>query len=67
MSDRLKEFLCDYPCPSDTFTREQIIGLISEVPLGYKTQRDHEVLEKFADQLCAWFTCIETNYKPPQD
>lgn len=36
-----------------TVSKQAVYDLISDMPLGYRTEGEHKVLERFADKLCA--------------
>lgn len=61
------EFPQDNPLMSDKFTREQILEYLMEIPLGYSTERDHEVTEKLIHRVCRHFLHLSTDWRPNYD
>ena len=55
------------PAIDDTFTRWQIIAYLEEIPLGYVTERDHEIAEKLITRAQRHFAELSTDWEPDQD
>ena len=52
----------------DTLTKEEVVAIIDSVPLGYRTECEHLVLERFAERLIAAIRKAETGkVKIPRD
>ena len=43
--------------------RQWAIDVVSDVPLGYVTERDHKILENYAERVCHALRIAPRNYK----
>jgi hypothetical protein len=58
---------CDKPKMSDRFTREQIFLYLEEVPLGYVSERDHEITVKLIERIQRHFVQLDPKWQPSID
>jgi len=49
---------------NDMLSKEQIISYLSNFPLGYVTERDHEITEQLINRLIMGFLELSPEYKP---
>ena len=61
------EWVAESPRLEDTFTRQQIIEYLDEIPLGYRTEGEHEVTEGLIDRAKRHFAQLATTFEPPWD
>jgi hypothetical protein len=45
----------------DNRTIDKVLEVIDMMPLGYRTEREHEVLERYADMLCKMIEDLKEN------
>ena len=57
----------DNPSLDDTFTRGQILAYLEEIPLGYITERDHEITEKLIYRAQRHFAELSTEWEINND
>jgi hypothetical protein len=55
------------PKPDDTFTRLQVIQYLEEIPLGYRTQGEHEITEKLIERAQRHFAQLDAKWEPSID
>lgn len=53
--------------PHDIFERWQVIEWMDTVPLGYITQRDHEITDALVTKMQRLFAELPTDWKPSED
>lgn len=51
----------------DVISRIQIVRYLEEIPLGYVTERDHEILENFVVRAQRHFTELDPNFEPDNE
>lgn len=55
------------PMAIDTFTRLQVVQYLDAIPLGYLSDRDHEVLEAFVTRAQRHFAALDAAWQPSND
>lgn len=55
------------PQANDSFTRSQIIAYLDTVPLGYRTEQEHECTCRLIDRIQMHFIELDNNWKTSID
>lgn len=63
----IEHWIAKNPQMDDMLSRRQIIGLLDCIPLGYRTEGEHEKLERFVETAQNWFSRVDTNFEPRCD
>ncbi len=51
----------------DKIERIQIVRYLEEIPLGYRTERDHAILEEFVCRAQRHFAELDPDYEPANE
>jgi hypothetical protein len=63
----IERWIQQNPQMDDKLERRQIVALLECIPLGYRTEQEHEKLEQFVERAQSWFRVVDTNFEPSND